>query len=897
MKIRYIVSLVALVALVTTLALGPGIAPGRRGVRAQGVDDADDAWTEPVNLSRSGAASEPFVAPVPGGGMQAFWWDRFDGIMTALYDADTGVWSEPVPAPIEIRTLVGQGENAEVVVTPIPAMPHIVKGANVALAFWEGAADEETGLRPFLLSRMRLGTLPGGPGGGWTAPDEVSEAVSAWALAASDDDTLHLVYTRPVQSATFPAGLYYKRSTDGGATWSAPEILMASLYYRLYTADQLHLTTRAAADQVYVAWDDPRLGRAFWTLSKDTGETWADPMAMGPAVTEDGGESPAAPALTPGRPRWVPALETRSSEGAEVALLWEAANAFSGCELYQQTVITRSVTTGDTPVVTDTLAAPVRVLPDLRTCPAALRAVAVPAEAAGEAADEAAEAEAGTASLLIAGEGTDTLTVVGRTAGEDSLPKALSFSFEDPETGARLYLEDLHATVTDDGQLVVVGATGAAAGTAADGGDVWALHTEIDALDLAFAPPPLWSEPVAVSDGEVAPDLPALTLDAEGRLHALWREPGRGLTYARLDGDAWSRPTQITQASEGEAADPVLVVLGDRLHAFWREGALGGVAHSMAYIRDAVSGGWSEPTVSSAIGAPAGAPDVTVDANGTLHLVVALPLNEDRGILYMRSTDEGATWSDPVIAFDAAYPEPPEQPWPMVSAPSLAIDGAGNLHVAFVRGSADGPFPPDGVYHIRSTDGGETWSTPALIAESGFVRPMVVAPAGGQVMVLYQASAADTVAADGRQSWSQRVSTDYGVAWGYQQFVPGFQDAPGPVSLVPDAEGGVTLVGLARGGLGAATRAWTLQASTWTGDRWSPWESDELTAVADPLPGLAAALDGEAGRLHALYRAQGMSAGAAAVDAAIADAAIAGAAVAAPVLVHTARDVAAVATA
>ena len=52
----------------------------------------------PVNLSHSGAASQPRVVAGLEGVLQAFWIDHFDGLMTSIYDGVT--WSKPVPAPL-----------------------------------------------------------------------------------------------------------------------------------------------------------------------------------------------------------------------------------------------------------------------------------------------------------------------------------------------------------------------------------------------------------------------------------------------------------------------------------------------------------------------------------------------------------------------------------------------------------------------------------------------------------------------------------------------------------------------------------------------------------------------------------------------------------------------------
>lgn len=57
-------------------------------------------WSVLVNLSGSGAASQPVAFAAPDGTLQAFWWDRFDGLTTVVGSGET--WSAPLQAQIYI---------------------------------------------------------------------------------------------------------------------------------------------------------------------------------------------------------------------------------------------------------------------------------------------------------------------------------------------------------------------------------------------------------------------------------------------------------------------------------------------------------------------------------------------------------------------------------------------------------------------------------------------------------------------------------------------------------------------------------------------------------------------------------------------------------------------------
>jgi hypothetical protein len=793
----------AVVLLASLLVRAPAVAQD---------EPANPLWSEPVNLSRSGSASKPLVAAAPGddGVVQAFWWDRFDGVTTAIYDPVRAEWQPAAPAPIVLTSVVGEGDRAQVVRELIGAMPGLVVDTTGRVhAFWFGPTTRETGLQPQLLSHLRLGTTS------WTEPSAVSESVSGWAMDSTARGVLHLAYVRPIESDRFPAGIYYTRSTDNGATWSTLHILVPSRYFRLYSAEQINLSVHAGDDGgVFIAWDDPRLGAAYMLASRDGGETWTVPApAAGPGVSAED----------------VRFVQLDNAPDSAPTLLWRDTSAFSGCVLYQQPLVARP---GDE----DPQAAPTRIVAELNSCPVGLRSLGTTA------ADQA-------RSLLISGEGTSTLTLFGWDGDSYSLPTPLSFNFADPETGARVYLSDLQATLTAGGQLVVVGASDA--GASESTGEIWALQTTVSALDVAFAPPSPWSARVVVGTAPretLAPGAPATAIDLSGRLHLLWTE-GAALKYSRRDTDGrFSQPVTVATAT-GATGSPTLLALGDRLHAVWAQGsgpgAIGEVVYSSAYTGDAYAAGtWTTPQALSLPGMAAAAPALTTDANGAFHVLFAVPLNEERGVYYTRSIDLGASWTEPGIVFDATQPPAGSGTWPMVDHTALAADGAGTLHALFVEGSAHGPFPARGLWTSRSTDGGESWSSLFLIAEGAAAHPRIAA-VGAQLLVLWQDAARGTL--------STRTSADYGNTWSYQQAVPGFRSAvePGAAALLTGGLQAMTLVGLTHDFANAPA----LQTSAWDGARWTP--IDTLKLSDPPLPGAGAALEPDGSRLHVFSWAAG----------------------------------------
>ena len=744
----------------------------------------DDLWSPPVNLSHSGAAKSPLLLVSSEQHMQVFWWDHFDGLTTSYALGDD--WSDPMSVPIQVIETVGEGANARAITANITAMPTIVAAGETALALWLGEADRDSGLRPLLYSRLRLGTVE------WTTPEVLAESATVWKMTADAQGVLHLIYCQTEQLNTLPAGIYHTRSADGGSTWSEPEALYTSLYARLWTADTVHLSIAAdALGNVLAGWDEPRGESASYVFSTDGGISWS-----GPAVVQDG-------EIGGLHPRFIalPALSSRAARPGFV-MLWEQKGVASTCMLQQQ----RSEDGGKT------WSAAARVFEGLTACPAQI-------------------ATAQTASallLLMRTEEAGYLLSVAWDGEQWSGIKRLSFSFENPETGAMTYLQSLQADVTRDNTFVVTGQE--------QDGDIWVLQGQVDALEWVFAAPSPWSSPMIISEAGTIPGFPAAAMDTEGNIHVLWNAAssesqfGSVLYYSRWDATSWSRPAIVQGSEEVVARSPVLVFAEPFLHAVWSGGATGTVFYSRAYPGDAfAASGWSAPSMpgKTAIGS---SPVLAVDLLGRLHLVYAVPFNEGRGIYYTRSDDNGESWQDTVQLFDAVAED-----WASVDHPVVTVDERGVIHVAWVRMPLPGYGLSQGVYYARSMDHGETWTSAMLLADGAYDWPQVAATLTGQIIITWQNLALNSV--------ESRISSDYGLTWDYVSQIPGLQAVEGRAVLTQDHTGRVHITAL-DAGLGSGI---ILRHLTYAEERWSSLDSVELAGVYAPAGGATASVLGELG--------------------------------------------------
>lgn len=135
------------------------------------------------------------------------------------------------------------------------------------------------------------------------------------------------------------------------------------------------------------------------------------------------------------------------------------------------------------------------------------------------------------------------------------------------------------------------------------------------------------------------------------------------------------------------------------------------------------------PTVIS----PAGSsyhPDIAADSEGNVNVVWAywdncpntnVPINL---LYFIRSTDGGSTWNQPVISVDAS---------PMwVSRPAIAVDSTRNINVVYEFEGLD-----HFIYFCQSTDNGILWSQPVRITDDGCFTPAIGVDGSGYINVVW----------------------------------------------------------------------------------------------------------------------------------------------------------------
>jgi hypothetical protein len=282
-----------------------------------------------------------------------------------------------------------------------------------------------------------------------------------------------------------------------------------------------------------------------------------------------------------------------------------------------------------------------------------------------------------------------------------------------------------------------------------------------------------WSIPVDVltSSDSSGMDQPDVSLDPRGYLHVIWkRTNGAELEYSRAHVShaaspvGWTQPVQLTRGSiaPGGFGRPAAITAADdaSLHLVYAASE-GGI-----YYRRSDDGGksWLPAVTVTDKGGPDVMPDIpriAVDGQRRLHVTwtnYAFPKGwPPRSTASSSSSDGGQTWTDPVPMAGEKYglatmaiimPHSIHRVWNSTAVlperrhqwsadggttwtspanispplgggftgfPSLAVDGAGRLHLITSVASPPGVSTTEVVYHLEWD--GTSWSRPTYLSK------------------------------------------------------------------------------------------------------------------------------------------------------------------------------------
>lgn len=202
--------------------------------------------------------------------------------------------------------------------------------------------------------------------------------------------------------------------------------------------------------------------------------------------------------------------------------------------------------------------------------------------------------------------------------------------------------------------------------------------------------------------------------DQYGRLHLFWSEVSpedevSTIQYTVFDGEVWLEPVDIFVTPPRAEIVSYAADVDEQgtLHLVWVENSSGPVYYAKAPATDALSAhAWSAPVE---ISVSAYEVDLIVK-QGVIHLLYTVYFADEPGVYYVRSEDNGASWSSPYW-FD---PDIPLNDAPFVI--QFEPDDRNGLHVVWYYQILDiVSVPGHWVRYAHSLDGGKSWSDPFTI--------------------------------------------------------------------------------------------------------------------------------------------------------------------------------------
>jgi hypothetical protein len=720
---------------------------------------SDDTWTEPLNLSRSGIATNPaFVTDSDGLG-HVIWQDDLGNHIYTRFDGDQ--WSAPVttdlnrlfnlPAPDEPtgpdQISIYTGSN-----------PLFISGSDqFILAFWITPDGK--------LFSSRVRSINFDKVAAWESGRLVTADAASFAVSLDSGGQLHLAYVRTIDIIGSPAGIYYTRSKDS-RSWAVPVLLYESPYLRRLDEGQANLGIAAAGTEdprrIYVTWDNRPRKQVFLAQSADSGDTWEQPKLIAGPVPNSG----LAGAFN---------LRVGATQKS-VVLVWQSGREANGllpsCSQIYQSSSDGGATWSD----------PQPMIEDLLGCGQAIEFVTGLANSPED-------------PLYFMTESKNQVLLTAWNGLQWSPPQAqpILAGFEEPEIYTEVIYGCHRASLLGE-RLYIVGCD------QGEGGDIWVTSRGIGS-NTSWFEPPIWSQLAPVASNNFEIEAMELVSTDDGSFHAFFSQhQDPDIYYTYWNGELWSRVTAVLQLPDGEAGWPAIAA-GPENELFLivpnHRGAL--------YFSRSTSGNastesrWSPPTrLEIGHNGEIGSADIARDAAGTVFVAYSVPVNDDRGIYLVLSKDQGTTWSEPVQVFDGAAAG-----FDLVGAPALMTAANGIVHVIWKVQSiqGDGVPQPLSLFYAQSENGGQTFNDADLVVEEPVVWQEIVTDSKGNLHILWQPQ--DSLAT----VWDQ-VSLDGGNTWQYPQGLP---DQGRLAAVTRDPAGDLHLVGVSPSALGH----WLLDGSRW----------------------------------------------------------------------------------
>jgi len=321
-----------------------------------------------------------------------------------------------------------------------------------------------------------------------------------------------------------------------------------------------------------------------------------------------------------------------------------------------------------------------------------------------------------------------------------------------------------------------------------------------------------WSELYRLSSEAGKASEAYLVADSYGYVHCFWTEllfedQRTIIQYARFDGETWSTPNDIYVSQPYHGIKNVSPVVDQQgiLYIAWAEGLNGPAYYIYAPATNALSArNWAQPLQ---IDIPARVVQLRIDSKNVFHILY-INREEEPGVYYVRSEDQGRSWSEPI------WLDPDILPAHIPDSLNFELDENDGLHAVWFYGALDETGRPDWVRYTHSLDGGDTWSVPFMIdqyVEEGEHNLTTASP-----VMIVQGQTVHVIWAAGSLPYRfHRFSTDAGQTWSLPKWIFGDLHGQAFDGLALDGSGRVHFIGQIRYPFG-------IYHAYWDQTQWTP---------------------------------------------------------------------------
>ncbi|MBV6451609.1 MAG: hypothetical protein MHPDNHAH_02354 [Anaerolineales bacterium] len=747
----------------------------------------DTEWSAPINLSNSGASSDPSIVVDSLGVAHVIWRDALDGYKYTK-STDGVEWTAPVKVDFPFSPKTDTPSNLE---TADIHLKMVADTAGLIHMFWTQPNDQSDKDTSSELYYARTPSNLLSQPLSWDAVYVVAVSVLDFDVIADSSNVIHLSYVSNYGTDKEPAGIFYRRFDDW--VWAPPVRLYSSQYFRTLALENSHVRLAVAGGgrkaEVYAVWDDRPAKRTFMAKSSDNGVNWQD------AVQLRGPEDVTGLAL--------PYNVNVSATGKNVLLTWQLGQPGSLCSQYSQWSTDGGQTISD----------PIRLSDKLNTCPT--NGVFI-----GKTSDY----------FLLMLDIFGDLSLVAWNGSEwSALQSQVELnSFTNPLTlndvilGCRQFAQ--HADM-----IFVVGCD------QSNNSDIWFRSRKIGDLADWFPLISAWSRPGVLVDTTDSISELQSAAGFDEVVHVLWSqsvvlptgEINESIRYLRRTANDWSSVSSILSGLNGK---PIQISFhadqNDRLLLVWVDKKNGDLLFSWANAEQASRANeWQVPGAIPTGSQANSSPDVAADSSGRILVVYSIPINEQRGIYMVASSDAGNTWSQPQRVFEAVD-------WDMVDQPKLSMTADGRLHVLFNRYSLIGDQrQPLGMYYSQSSDGGASWSEPQLVTDKAVLWDQIVSFDNLTLHRFWQESHQSMIIS------FHQVSLDGGQTWSQPGTISTISADAVPTSVAIDQVGTVHFIQTAM-----VSDQLTIQDQIWDGAQWIPNLSSNISERNSTRTSITAAI-------------------------------------------------------